>query len=91
MLLHCPQFLQNINTDITPEQLQNLKIKRPPSEYDDGPPCLRIFNKREKLSDGRDRVYVSIHEFMLKKKWPEELAQTNLDIFNHKHFVNIHL
>ena len=79
-----PQFLQDI-VDITPEQLQNLIIKRPESEYDDGPPCLESLTK-EKLDDGRDRVMFQYRVYA-KKKWPESWAD-KLDIFNHKHFVN---
>ena len=75
-------FLQNI-VEITPEQLQNLVIKRPSSEYDDGPPCLESLT-REKLEDGRDRV---LFQYMVyaKKKWPEEW-RNKLSTFNHKYF-----
>ena len=79
-----PQFLQNI-VEITPEQLQNLVIKRPKSEYDDGPPCLESLTK-EKLDDGRDRVMFQFRVYA-KKKWPESWAD-KLDIFNHKHFLD---
>ena len=79
-----PDFLQNI-VEITPEQLQNLIIKRPKSEYDDGPPCLESLTK-EKLDDGRDRVMFQFRVYA-KKKWPESWAD-KLDEFNYKHFVN---
>jgi len=79
-----PDFLQNI-VEITPEQLQNLVIKRPKSEYDDGPPCLESLTK-EKLDDGRDRVMFQFRVYA-KKKWPESWAD-KLDEFNYKHFVN---
>ena len=79
-----PHFLQNI-VEITPEQLQNLIIKRPKSEYDDGPPCLESLTK-EKLDDGRDRVMFQFRVYA-KKKWPESWAD-KLDEFNYKHFVH---
>ena len=79
-----PDFLQNV-VEITPEQLQNLVIKRPSSEYDDGPPCLESLT-REKLDDGRDRVMFQFRVYA-KKKWPESWAD-KLDEFNYKHFVN---
>ena len=79
-----PDFLQNV-VEITPEQLQNLIIKRPSSEYDDGPPCLESLT-REKLDDGRDRVMFQFRVYA-KKKWPESWAD-KLDEFNYKHFVN---
>ena len=82
MLLHCRIFLQNL-TQISPQQLQDLKIQRPPSEFDDGPPCLESLT-REKLSDGRDRV---LFQYMVyaKKKWPEEW-RNKLSTFNHRYF-----
>ena len=36
---------------LTPKELQDLQIKRPPSEFDDGPPCLESLTK-QKLEDG---------------------------------------
>ena len=79
-----PDFLQNI-VEITPEQLQNLIIKRPSSEYDDGPPCLESLT-REKLDDGRDRVMFQFRVYA-RKKWPDSWTD-KLDEFNYKHFVN---
>ena len=75
-------FLQNL-IQISPQQLQDLKIQRPPSEFDDGPPCLESLT-REKLHDGRDRV---LFQYMVyaKKKWPEEW-RNKLSTFNHKYF-----
>ena len=76
-------FLQNI-VKISPKELQDLKIQRPPSEFDDGPPCLESLT-REKLEDGRDRV---LFQYMVyaKKKWPEEW-RNKLSTFNHKYFA----
>ena len=49
-------FLESVKVSaLTPKELQDLQIKRPPSEFDDGPPCLESLT-REKLEDGRDRV-----------------------------------
>ena len=59
--------------EITPKQLQDLKIKRPSSEYDDGPPCLESLT-RENLDDGRDRVMFQYRVYA-KKKWPEVMGR----------------
>ena len=68
---------------LTPKELQDLQIKRPQSEFSDGPPCLESLLK-EKLSDGRDRVLFQYIVYA-KKKWPEEW-QSKLSSFNHKYF-----
>ena len=79
-------FLDSIKQGaLTPKQLQDLKIKRPPSEFDDGPPCLESLTK-EKLDDGRDRVMFQFRVYA-KKKWPDSWAD-KLDEFNFKHFVH---
>ena len=79
-------FLENVKVGaLTPKELQDLKIKRPPSEFDDGPPCLQSLTK-EKLDDGRDRVMFQFRVYA-KKKWPDSWAD-KLDEFNFKHFVN---
>ena len=69
---------------LTPKELQDLQIKRPPSEFDDGPPCLQSLTK-EKLSDGRDRVMFQFKVYA-KKKWPDDWSY-KLDEFNYKHYV----
>ncbi len=77
-------FLNSVEVGaLTPKELQDLKIQRPPSEFDDGPPCLESLT-REKLSDGRDRV---LFQYMVyaKKKWPEEW-RNKLSTFNHRYF-----
>ena len=34
-------FLDSIKqSSITPKELEELQVKRPPSEFSDGPPCL---------------------------------------------------
>ena len=78
--LNLPYFI----IKISPKELQDLKIQRPPSEFSDGPPCLESLT-REKLEDGRDRV---LFQYMVyaKKKWPEEW-RNKLSTFNHKYFA----
>ena len=79
-------FLNGVKVSaLTPKELQDLKIQRPPSEFDDGPPCLESLTK-EKLDDGRDRVMFQFRVYA-KKKWPDSWAD-KLDQFNFKHFVN---
>ena len=40
---------------VTPEQLEALEVKRPESEFGDGPPCLETITQTE-IKDGRDRI-----------------------------------
>ena len=70
-------------SSITPKELEELQVKRPPSEFSDGPPCLESLT-REKLGDTRDRV---MYQFIIyaKKKWPDEW-QEKLNPFNYKYF-----
>ena len=77
-------FLQSVEVSaLTPKELQDLKIEREPSEFDDGPPCLESLT-RDKLTDGRDRVLFQ-YTVYAKKKWPEEW-RNKLSAFNHKYF-----
>jgi hypothetical protein len=79
-------FLNSVEVGaLTPKELQDLKIERPPSEFDDGPPCLQSVTK-EKLDDGRDRVMFQFKVYA-KKKWPDNWVH-KLDEFNFKHFAN---
>jgi hypothetical protein len=79
-------FLNGVKVSaLTPKELQDLKIQRPPSEYDDGPPCLQSITK-EKLDDGRDRVMFHFRVYA-KKKWPESWVD-KIDEFNHQRFIN---
>ena len=79
-------FLNSVEVGaLTPKELQDLKIERPPSEFDDGPPCLESLTK-EKLDDGRDRVMFQFRVYA-RKKWPDSWTD-KLDEFNYKHFVN---
>ena len=68
---------------LTPEQLEKLSIKRPTSEFSDGPPCLESLTQ-EKLTDGRDRVLYQYIQYA-KRKWPEEWTK-HINPFNYKYF-----
>jgi hypothetical protein len=69
---------------LTPEQLEKLQIKRPQSEFSDGPPCLESLTQ-SKLDDGRDRVLYQYIQYA-KRKWPEEWSK-KINQFNYTHFV----
>ena len=69
---------------LTPEQLEKLQIKRPQSEFSDGPPCLESLTQ-SKLDDGRDRVLYQYIQYA-KRKWPEEWPK-KINQFNYTHFV----
>jgi|TARA_R100000353_G_scaffold21214_1_gene18996 hypothetical protein len=68
---------------ITSQQLQELQIKRPESEFNDGPPCIEALTQN-KLDDGRDRI---MYQYIIyaKKKWPNNW-QDKLFEFNYKYF-----
>jgi len=68
---------------ITPQQLENLNIQRPASEFSDGPPCLESLTQ-EKLTDGRDRVLYQYIQYA-KRKWPEDWTK-HINPFNYKYF-----
>jgi len=70
---------------ITPEQLEQLKIKRPESEFNDGPPCLETITQSE-IKDGRDRILYQYIQYA-KRKWPESW-QGKINAFNYKYFVS---
>jgi len=65
------------------QDISTIKIKRPESEFDDGPPCIESLTQ-DKLEDGRDRV---IYQYIIyaKRKWPENW-QDKIFEFNYKHF-----
>ena len=69
----------------TPEQLENLKVKRPESEFNDGPPCLETITQSE-IKDGRDRILYQYIQYA-KRKWPEDW-QSKINSFNYKYFSN---
>jgi hypothetical protein len=68
---------------LTPEALERLEIKRPESEFSDGPPCIESLTQ-SKLTDGRDRVIYQYIQYA-KRKWPEDW-QNRINQFNYKYF-----
>jgi hypothetical protein len=66
------------------QDISTIEIKRPESEFDDGPPCIESLTQ-DKLKDGRDRV---IYQYIIyaKRKWPENW-QDKIFEFNYKHFT----
>ena len=68
---------------LTPEQLEVLTIKRPDSEFSDGPPCLESITQTE-IKDGRDRIIYQYIQYA-KRKWPDSW-QTKINAFNYKYF-----
>tara|TARA_R100001440_G_scaffold295_3_gene901 strand:+ start:979 stop:2505 length:1527 start_codon:yes stop_codon:yes gene_type:complete len=70
---------------LTPDQLEKLIIKRPESEFSDGPPCLESITQSE-IKDGRDRILYQYIQYA-KRKWPENW-QGKINAFNYKYFAN---
>ena len=68
---------------ITPDQLEKLIIKRPESEFSDGPPCLESLTQTD-IKDGRDRILYQYIQYA-KRKWPENW-QSKINAFNYKYF-----
>jgi len=50
----------------TPEQLEQLQIKRPESEFNDGPPCLESMTQTD-IKDGRDRILYQYIQYAKRK------------------------
>ena len=70
---------------LTPELLEKLIIKRPESEFNDGPPCLESITQSE-IKDGRDRILYQYIQYA-KRKWPENW-QGKINAFNYKYFTS---
>ena len=68
---------------ITPQELEKLQVKRPESEFSDGPPCLETITQTE-IKDGRDRILYQYIQYA-KRKWPEDW-QSKINKFNYKYF-----
>ena len=68
---------------ITPQELEKLQVKRPESEFSDGPPCLETITQSE-IKDGRDRILYQYIQYA-KRKWPEDW-QSKINKFNYKYF-----
>ena len=76
------QFFLSVKR-LTPEELEKLELKRPDSEFNDGPPCIESLTQN-KLNDGRDRVIYQFIQYA-KRKWPEDW-QKHINAFNYKYF-----
>ena len=70
---------------LTPEQLEKLIVKRPESEFNDGPPCLESLTQTD-IKDGRDRILYQYIQYA-KRKWPENW-QSKINAFNYKYFAS---
>jgi hypothetical protein len=68
---------------LTPDQLEKLIVKRPESEFSDGPPCLESLTQTD-IKDGRDRILYQYIQYA-KRKWPENW-QSKINAFNYKYF-----
>ena len=68
---------------LTPEQLEKLTIKRPYSQFSDGPPCLESLTQSD-IKDGRDRISYQYIQYA-KRKWPDSW-QAKINAFNYKYF-----
>ena len=68
---------------LTPDQLERLKIKRPESEFSDGPPCIESLTQT-KVKDGRDRIIYQYIQYA-KRKWPEDWTN-RINKFNYSYF-----
>ena len=67
---------------ITPEQLEQLEIKRIDSEYKDGPPCIEVLASDGIPEGGRDNALFH-YTVYAKKKWPSEW-KNKIILFNEK-------
>ena len=64
----------------TPQQLQQLKIERPVSEYSDGPPCIELMAINKIPEGGRNNA-IFHYGVYAKKKWPTEW-KSRITMFN---------
>ena len=64
----------------TPQQLQQLKITRPVSEYSDGPPCIELMAINKIPEGGRNNAMFHYGVYA-KKKWPTEW-KSRITMFN---------
>jgi hypothetical protein len=64
----------------TPQQLQQLKITRPVSEYSDGPPCIELMAINKIPEGGRNNAMFHYGVYA-KKKWPAEW-KSRITMFN---------
>ena len=66
------------------DNVEKIKVKRPESEFSDGPPCLESLTQ-SKLADGTDRTLYQYGVYA-KKKYPNEWVDKVQD-FNFKYFL----
>ena len=64
----------------TPQQLQQLKIQRPISEFSDGPPCIELMAINKIPEGGRNNAMFHYGVYA-KKKWPAEW-KSRITMFN---------
>ena len=70
---------------LTPEQLENLKIKRPQSELADGPPCMETL-AAEKIPEGKRDNALFHYVVYAKKKWSQNWG-SKVILFNQSYMV----
>ena len=70
---------------LTPEQLENLTIKRTASELSDGPPCIETL-AAEKIGEGKRDNTLFDYAVYAKKKWSGEW-KNKLILFNQNYMV----
>ena len=65
---------------ITPQQLEELQIKRPETPYSDGPPCIELMAQNKVGEGGRNNALFHYGVYA-KQKWPAEW-KSKLILFN---------
>jgi len=78
-------FESHERNKITPEQLENLNIKRKQSDFTDGPPCIETL-AAEKIGEGKRDNTLFHYAVYAKKKWPGEW-KNKLILFNHNYMI----
>ncbi len=64
----------------TPEQLEKIEVKRPHSEFSDGPPCIEIL-AQNKIGEGSRNNALFHYGVYAKQKWPNEW-KSRITMFN---------
>jgi hypothetical protein len=65
---------------ITPQQLEELKIKRPETPYSDGPPCIELMAQNKVGEGGRNNALFHYGVYA-KNKWPDNW-KSKVVVFN---------
>ena len=68
------------STKITAQQLEELQIKRPVSEYSDGPPCIELMAQNKVGEGGRNNALFHYGVYA-KNKWPDNW-KSRMVVFN---------